>query len=310
MSDTSGESVRRSIALANKSGPLIGQANRSAALEPMGQGSAIERPAGDRRDPLSRQKPRRRCVCGGLGRHGCSDHGSVFTGSGAGLFKVDGSGRGEVGIPQFHALRLLRCKGRFGSLAGGPAFLLCDRRVNVQHERISLGNVAAHKGGSCRHKPSDECHVSGEAVELGDNDGRLDLPGRCQGRFQLRPPIKGIRSFAGFHLQVFADDGDAVSVAVTGNDVPLGFEAKAAASLLLGGHAQIGDSPRLRCMCVGHVMIVLSVCRVRRRLYVRIGKDKPNRSTRAWDRWRLILAACLCCVCGWLAKADALGAPL
>lgn len=263
---------------------LLGAAPRSARkspdTQPMRDGPARERSASDGGQSSGVQG------CGNLGvGHGVLgnrrlDDGGVFTGSGAGLFKVNGSGCSEVRVSEAHALCLLRRQCRLGSGADKAPLLFGQGRIEVKEERISVGDIAAGEGHAVGHKPSDEGYITGEAIELRDNDGGFQLPGRCQGRFQLRPPVECIGAPAGLNLQVFADDGDTVGLAVTGNDVPLGFEAEATASLLLCADAQIGNGPRLRCMCVGHVMIVLSVGRVRRRLYVRIGKDKLNRSTR------------------------------
>jgi hypothetical protein len=84
-----------------------------------------------------------------------------------------------------------------GSLSDQPAFLLRQRRIQVQNERISLTpEIRDDELDSLRHQPADEVHVAAQAVEFCHYHRCSVLAGRPECGGELRPAVDGVASLA------------------------------------------------------------------------------------------------------------------
>ena len=131
----------------------------SACFDPHCQGPTIDRSACDRQHTSGSERSGSVGVAGGVGWHVAGDHRGVCGCSCLRSLQVHRSGRCQVWIAEPHTLGFLRGQCRFGSLAGRAPFLLCDRSVYVQEERVGVRDVAAQEGDMGRHKPGDEGNI-------------------------------------------------------------------------------------------------------------------------------------------------------
>src|SRR5450631_182193 len=73
--------------------------------------------------------------------------------------------RSEVGVTQLHTACLGRCQRRLGTLRDQRALLLCQGRVDVQHERICVPTQRRDdERHLVRHKAGDEADVAGQPI--------------------------------------------------------------------------------------------------------------------------------------------------
>jgi hypothetical protein len=151
-------------------------------------------------------------------------------------------GVGDHLVAELHASDLGRLQPGGGALTDHSPLLLGQGRVDVQGERV---DVAAERSDDerhpLRHQTGDERHVSRQAIELGDRHWRLEPLRRLQGRVQLRPAVQRVAALARLDLGELGDDIEALRGGEGGNGGALGLEAQAGPTLLLGGHAMIGN---------------------------------------------------------------------
>src|SRR5450631_1264907 len=71
----------------------------------------------------------------------------------------------EVRVAQFYTAYLGRCQRRLGTLRDQRALLLCQGRVDVQHERICVPTQRRDdERHLVRHKAGDEADVAGQPI--------------------------------------------------------------------------------------------------------------------------------------------------
>jgi hypothetical protein len=77
----------------------------------------------------------------------------------------------------------------------------------MQHERVGVGaKLGNDERNPMSHQPADEMHVSGQPVELGDDDRTLHLAGSLQRRVELWSAVERISAFAGLDLDIFGNE--------------------------------------------------------------------------------------------------------
>ena len=91
------------------------------------------------------------------------------------------------------------------------------------------------------HQAGDEVNVTGQAVELRDDNRGLELPGGGQGGGELRPAIERVGALARLDLAEGLGQGVAFGLGKAGERGLLRFEAEAGASLAGGRNAGVGD---------------------------------------------------------------------
>jgi len=118
----------------------------------------------------------------------------------------------------------------------------------VQHEGVSVGaQVGADEEHALGHKPGHEVHVTGKAVELGNDDRRvfvvvvLDAPGRLERLAQFRPPGEGI-ALGALDLDETRHDVEPLTQAELPDGLALRFEPEPGAALLLRAHPHVLDA--------------------------------------------------------------------
>ena len=142
-------------------------------------------------------------------------------------------------------LRLPGGEGGPGALRDQPPFLLGQRRVEVQHERVGIGaEFRDDEGDALRHQAGNEGDVAGEAVELGHHDRALCLA-RCGQRCgELRAAVERVGALAGLDLGELVKDGDALGFGKAGDRGSLGLDAQARSTLPLCRNAVVGNCGR------------------------------------------------------------------
>src|SRR5450631_1728500 len=71
----------------------------------------------------------------------------------------------EVGVAQLYTTRLGSCQRRLCTLRDQGALLLCQGRVDVQHERICIATERGHdERYLVRHKSGDEADVASQPI--------------------------------------------------------------------------------------------------------------------------------------------------
>ena len=148
-----------------------------------------------------------------------------------------------VGLPSFAAARLPDRQCGLGALRDQPPFLLGQRGVEVQHERVG---VAAEFGDderhALRHQAGDERDIAGEAVQLRDQDAAFRGLGGGQRGCELRPAIERVRALAGFGLDVLGDDRDVLGFGEAGDRRALRLDPEPRALLLPSRDTKVGNS--------------------------------------------------------------------
>jgi hypothetical protein len=96
-------------------------------------------------------------------------------------------------VAELDALRLLRGEGCLGALGDHGPLLLRQGGEKMQHEWIAVGaKLGDHERDALGHQARHEGNVTGQAVELGDEDGAFGAASGRQGSGQLRPAIEGV----------------------------------------------------------------------------------------------------------------------
>ena len=138
------------------------------------------------------------------------------------------------GLPSLAPSAFFAASAASGALRDQPPLLLGQRGVEVQHERIG---IAAQFGDDERHalghQAGDERDIARQAVELGNQHAAFGAAGCSQRGGKLRPAVERVGAFAGFGLDVFADDREALGFGKPGDGGPLGFDPEARALLPL-----------------------------------------------------------------------------
>jgi hypothetical protein len=121
---------------------------------------------------------------------------------------------------------LQRCP---GALADEGAFLLGQRRVDMQHEGVNVGAQLGHEERhAVDHEARDEMHITPEAAELRDDDRHLEPLGVGEGGGKLRPAIERVMALARFNLNILGMDLRALALSKGRDGRPLGFEPEPA----------------------------------------------------------------------------------
>ena len=132
-------------------------------------------------------------------------------------------------VAQLLALSPSSGEGASRPIGNKPTLLLGKSSVEVEHEGIrvdpELGDDERHL---LHHQPGDEGNVSGQSVELGDDDRALGRASSGEGGCQLRPAIESIGALAGFDLGELGDPGEVLGLAEAGDGCLLGPDAEPA----------------------------------------------------------------------------------
>jgi hypothetical protein len=97
----------------------------------------------------------------------------------------------------------------------------------VQHEGICIhAQLGHHEWDSLRHQSGNECDISGEPVELGNDDGAFAQATCGQRRGQLRPPVERVRALVSFNLDELGRELEAFGCGETLDSGSLDFDAK------------------------------------------------------------------------------------
>jgi hypothetical protein len=127
-------------------------------------------------------------------------------------------------------------------LGDQPTLLLGHGSVQVEHERVGVGvKLGDNERRAMRHQSRNEVSVAGQAVELGDDDRRLELPGRGQSGGELRASVEGVGALPGFYLREGLGQGVAFGLDIAGERRFLRFETKARSPLAGGRNASVGN---------------------------------------------------------------------
>ena len=103
----------------------------------------------------------------------------------------------------------------------------------MQHEGIGIrAQLCDDEGDSLGHQTRDEGDISGEPVELGDDDRALAGRARGERCCELRAPVQGIGAFAGLDLGELGDEGIVLGFGEPGACGPLRLDPEARSALL------------------------------------------------------------------------------
>jgi hypothetical protein len=145
-------------------------------------------------------------------------------------------------IAELHALCLLGREGASGPIRDEPSLLLGERRVEVEHEGVSIGaKFDDDEGHALRHQAGDERDIARQPVELGDDNRALIGFGGGERCGKLWPAVEGICAFAAFGLDELPDHEKALGERKALDCGALGLQAKPGAALAIGGNAIIND---------------------------------------------------------------------
>ena len=96
-------------------------------------------------------------------------------------------------------------------------------------------------GVLCVNQARDEVHVAGQAVELRDDNRRLELPGGGQSSRELRPAIERVSALACLDLAEGLGQVVALDLGEASERRDLSFKAKTRAALLRGRDPGVDD---------------------------------------------------------------------
>jgi hypothetical protein len=112
----------------------------------------------------------------------------------------------------------------------------------MQHKRISVSTQLGHdERHTLSHQSRDKGHIPRQSIELGNEYAALRYTGGSQSRGKLRPPIQGIATFAGFHLDVFAKERHALGLGKPDECGALSLDAKPRLPLLPSRNPEVGN---------------------------------------------------------------------
>lgn len=120
------------------------------------------------------------------------------------------------------SLAFLGCQGCLCPGADGLALMLGDGGENADRQGIGLGDITAYEWDLGIPKLKDKCGVTREAIELGDNQGGVDLLGMLDRLCQLWPVV----ILARLDLDEFSDQ-TILRLEVLHDDLLLGLESEA-----------------------------------------------------------------------------------
>jgi hypothetical protein len=92
-----------------------------------------------------------------------------------------------------------------------------------------------------RHQAGDEGHIPRQSIKLGNEYAALRGTGGSQSRGKLRPAVQRIATFAGFHLNVFAQERHALGLGKPDDGGALSFDAEPRLPLLPGRNPEVGN---------------------------------------------------------------------
>jgi hypothetical protein len=103
----------------------------------------------------------------------------------------------------------------------------------VEHERVGVGTqLGDDERHLLRHQAAYEVHVTGQAIELGDDDRALGFSRSCERSGKFRAAVQRIGAFAGLDLDVLADEIDSFGLGKPLNGRSLCINAEPAFALL------------------------------------------------------------------------------
>ena len=109
-------------------------------------------------------------------------------------------------------------------------FALGDGGQDVDRHAVCLRHVAANEINAALHEAGQERDVTCQAIQLGDNQGRLLQPAQSECLLQLVT----IRALAGLDFFELADKLLAAAVQILGDGLSLSLKAEARDALLGG----------------------------------------------------------------------------
>ncbi len=90
-----------------------------------------------------------------------------------------------------------------------------------------------------RHQTGDEGNVTGQAIELGDDDGALEAAGIRQGGGKNRAAFERVGALPRLDLDTLGDDLEVLGLSETGEGSTLRLDPEAALALPCGGNPEI-----------------------------------------------------------------------
>ena len=104
--------------------------------------------------------------------------------------------------------------------------LLGERRIDVKHERVSIGSKLGYdERHPLRHQPRNEGHVPRQAIELRHDHGSLVPASLLERLSQLWTAIEGISPLSGLDLDMLGDDLEAIGLGEARDRLALRFQS-------------------------------------------------------------------------------------
>jgi hypothetical protein len=147
----------------------------------------------------------------------------------------------RVGSPETRPPRLGRREGRLGALGNRFALMLGHRRQDMQRQLVGVRIIDRNELNAGIHERCDKGQVSGQPIQLGNDQLGFVLAAGLERPHQLRP----ICPLAALNLNEFGHDFPCTAVEVAPDGLLLGFEAKPAAALAVGTRPVL-SVPRFR----------------------------------------------------------------
>jgi hypothetical protein len=115
----------------------------------------------------------------------------------------------------------------------------------VEHERVCLAaQLCDNELHTLKHQPTNEVHISAQAIELADQYRQPALLRRLQSFSQLRATVQGITALTCLNLRVPVLYRDPFAAGEGFDGLALGLETEPGAALLLRADPQVADGVR------------------------------------------------------------------
>jgi hypothetical protein len=116
--------------------------------------------------------------------------------------RLSGSRIAELGAGGF-----LRCKGGLGTGRDQRPLILSERRVKMEHKRVRVGaELGDDEQQPLRHQPRNEMHVSGEPIEIRDDNGTVRLASVNEGVAELWTAVERVGALSDLGLNKLAHE--------------------------------------------------------------------------------------------------------
>ena len=77
----------------------------------------------------------------------------------------------------------------------------------MQHERVGISaELGDNEGNPVRHQAADEMHVTGQAVELGNEDRTFRLTGLPERDSEFRPAVQRVSALPSLDLDMLGNE--------------------------------------------------------------------------------------------------------